>query len=204
MSATKIMVIRHAEKPDGKPGDPVGVQVSGAEDPDSLIVQGWQRAGALASFFSPANANLTGLGIAVPDVIFASDDHKHPAPSGAEQGSHSRRPIETVTPLAAKLGLGIDQSCWLGNEPALFTAATNSSGVVLICWQHEAIPTIANLFVPPPTPIPQGWPVPQTWPGSRYDVVWVFDPPAGGQGPWVFSQALQQLLAGDGDTPIQP
>ena len=53
MPASIIMVIRHAEKPDS--GN-VGVQLDGSQDADSLIVQGWQRAGALAVLFDPARS----------------------------------------------------------------------------------------------------------------------------------------------------
>src|SRR5262249_5826382 len=43
-----ILVIRHAEKPEG---DDLGVDQKGNPTPESLIVRGWQRAGALAVFF---------------------------------------------------------------------------------------------------------------------------------------------------------
>ena len=42
--APRILLIRHAEKPDGQDG---GVNVDGACDEKSLTVRGWQRAGAL-------------------------------------------------------------------------------------------------------------------------------------------------------------
>jgi hypothetical protein len=191
MSAAKIMVIRHAEKPGGNAGDPAGVTIAGAEDKDSLIVQGWQRAGALAPFFAAAN---TALGLAVPDVIFASNDKKQHESGGIKEGSHSKRPIETVTPLGAKLDVALNTDFLLGDEAELVATAQASTGVVLICWQHEAIPAIANRLVPSPNDIPQHWP------GSRFDVVWVFDPT--GSGSWTFSQVPQNLLAGDIDSPI--
>lgn len=203
MAASKIMIVRHAEKPDGQQGDPTGVTLAGQPSDNSLIVQGWQRAGALVTLFDPFSQDLPE-GLVVPNVIFASDDHDHTDPNGKQQGSHSMRPIETVTPLASKLSLQIDTSCWLGNEPALVTAATGSTGAVLIAWQHEAMPAIANLLVPPPTPIPKDWPVPQQWPGKRFDVVWIFDPPTQAGGPWIFSQVPQNLLAGDINSVIEP
>jgi hypothetical protein len=203
MSASKIMIIRHAEKPDDKGAQPFGVTAEGVQDKDSLIVQGWQRAGALAGFFSSTNANLTTLDLAVPQVIFASDDHKHPTGAAAKAGSNSKRPKETVTPLAAKLGVDIDKDYWLGDEPALAKAAAASTGVVLICWQHEAIPAIANQLIVPPDPIPKNWPVPQSWPGDRFDVVWIFDP-GSTAGTWTFSQAPQNLLQGDKNSVIKP
>ena len=48
---TKIMVIRHAEKPDG---EHEGVTSHGETDKRSLIVRGWQRAGGLAALVDPA------------------------------------------------------------------------------------------------------------------------------------------------------
>jgi hypothetical protein len=52
MTGSKIMVIRHAEKPD-EAGTTFGVSVEGNQDPEALIVRGWQRAGALTTFFAP-------------------------------------------------------------------------------------------------------------------------------------------------------
>ena len=46
---TTIMLVRHAEKPTTPP--PKGVDENGADDKNSLIVRGWQRAGALTPFF---------------------------------------------------------------------------------------------------------------------------------------------------------
>jgi hypothetical protein len=42
------MIIRHAGKPVGQIN---GVDASGNQDPNSLIPQGWQRAGALVALF---------------------------------------------------------------------------------------------------------------------------------------------------------
>ena len=198
MPATKIMVIRHANKPESA-GGPLGVTEMGEEDKQSLIVRGWQRAGALAVFFSPLNGRLASLGLALPDTIFASDDQKHPAPAGGgKQGSRSKHPLETVTPLAAKLlGRKPDTSYWKGEVAALAAAAMASNGAVLICWDHREIPAIANAIVPQPNAIPQAWP------DDRFDMIWVFDPPAAPGQPWSFAQVPQNLLAGDIDGPIQ-
>ena len=52
MAARKIMVIRHAEKPDDA-GTIFGITIEGHQDSEELSVRGWQRAGALATFFAP-------------------------------------------------------------------------------------------------------------------------------------------------------
>ena len=91
MSATKIMIIRHAEKPTTTPPPPTdGVTITGAQDKDSLIVRGWQRAGALVVLFDPARGPLQSSELATPQFIYATST------SDAE----GNRPEETITPLA--------------------------------------------------------------------------------------------------------
>src|ERR1700676_1320942 len=50
----KIMLIRHGEKPPGD-GSPTGVHEDGSQNDHSLIVRGWQRAGALVPYFAAPN-----------------------------------------------------------------------------------------------------------------------------------------------------
>jgi hypothetical protein len=181
----KIMIIRHAEKPADNP-PPQGVNANGDADPESLIPLGWQRAGALASLFAPVRGPLQAPELATPQAIFAAGVGKH---------SHSERPTQTVTPLAARLGLQINGDYLKGDESAMVAAALAQQGVVLIAWQHEAIPGIANQIVGNTTTVPQ------TWPGERFDLVWVFDWDAGA-GAYLFTQVPQLLLAGDSPDPI--
>ena len=90
---TKIMIIRHAEKPPKNGGEPLDVQANGEPgNGKSLIVPGWQRAGALNAFFAPYKSTPANAAIATPDYIYA-----------ASPTSESQRPWETVTPLAAWL-----------------------------------------------------------------------------------------------------
>jgi hypothetical protein len=184
-AAPKIMVIRHGEKP-AEPPPPHGVTPGGDHDPQSLTPLGWQRAGALACFFAPTGGPLQSTLLATPRFLYAS---------GIGKGSDSMRPQETITPLAKKLGLTIDTSFLKDQETEVAADAMARDGVVLVCWEHNGIPEIANRLLGNDTTAPQ------KWPGDRYDVVWVFDlDPASGT--YAFSQVPQQLLAGDSPDPI--
>jgi len=109
MAATKIMVIRHAERPPDD-GSIDGVSQSGAKDPKDLIVRGWQRAGALVRFFAPADGHFVNVQLATPDTIFASKVAHH---------SPSLRPQHTVMLLADFLHKSIVQTHIKGEESAL-------------------------------------------------------------------------------------
>jgi hypothetical protein len=192
------MIIRHAEKPPSSDDDatdaggstgtqplegpPYGIDANGDQDNESLIVQGWQRAGALACFFAPTNGPLQNSGLATPQYLFASD-------------SASQRPLETIAPLGAKLNLKPTTDT-KGNYIEIANAATACGGVALICWQHKDIPGMANEILGDKTTAPQ------KWPGDRFDVVWVFDLDSSGKH-YSFSQVPQCLLASDSDKPIK-
>lgn len=179
-----VMIIRHAEKPAEPP--PYGVTAEGEKNDGSLTVRGWQRAGALASLFAPGNDLFVSPQLARPTVIYASNPH---------DGSH--RPLETVKPLAKKLGLAPVETYGKGDEVSLVRAVLRESGVVLVAWQHEKIVGIATELVadaPPQSAIPQ------QWPADRFDVVWIFT--TAGAGRWTFAQVPQRLLGGDVNQPI--
>ena len=172
MPATKIMVIRHAEKPDGEPG----IMPDGPQNPEALTATGWSRARALAGLFAPANGSPVNSRLARPGALFAS-------------GSDSLRPKQTLTPLAEALNLVIDASYLKGQEDQLVAAARSVDGVALIAWQHEAIPKIATLI------LGSADSVPPRWPGRRFDLVWVFD--RQDDGAWSFEQVPELALPGD-------
>jgi hypothetical protein len=180
MPATRIMLIRHAEKPDGKDD---GVDQKGNPDKHDLIVRGWQRAGALVRFF--ANPSDPSGPIRRPATIFATEP---------TTGSDSKRPLHTVTPLKQLLGIPVDSTIHEGSEQDLANKAIASDGVVLIAWHHGKIPAIANLIL-------QNMSAPQKWPSGRFDVVWIFSR-AAANAPWTFSQVPQLLLSGDSPTVI--
>ena len=180
MAASKIMIIRHAEKPSDD-GLIAGVSQEGSPDPEELIVRGWQRSGALVRFFKPIAGSFSNAVLATPDVIFASGVGKH---------SSSLRPQHTVLALAEFLGKQIDLSHAKGEENALIADAIARPGTVLIAWEHEAIPAIANQIAG------ASMIYPQKWPGERFDLVWVFDRSPGAEN-WTFTQVPQMLLPAD-------
>ena len=191
MSRQTILIIRHADKPVDGVDD--GVDASGLPDPRSLTPRGWQRAGAWAALLVPA---LTAPApeaqpiLPRPTAIFASALAKRP-----DGGGRSRRPLETVIPLAARLGLEIDQSLTKGMESALAAAISNIDGVVLVSWQHEHIVTIARALAPGAANIPGAWPA------DRFNVVFRFDRD-GPQSVWTFEQISLVMLAGDRPDPL--
>jgi broad specificity phosphatase PhoE len=176
MPATKIMLIRHAEKPNGD----VGLMPDGAQNPEALTALGWTRANALVGLFAPANEALPRPPLAKPLSLFAS-------------GSQSLRPKQTIAPLAAALNLPV-ATLLKGQEAQLVAAVKTADGPALISWQHEAIPQIATLIRG------RADGVPPVWSGHRFDLVWVFD--LMGDGTWSFAQAPQLLLPGDSPKPI--
>lgn len=175
-TADIIMLIRHAEKPIGA-GSPNGVAADGRESAGSLTVTGWTRAGALVGLFAPAHGD-PPTGIARPTAVWAADP----------RGNEGQRPQQTVTPLAARLGVAVNIRFGKGHEAELAAQLIAGRGSALVAWQHQEIPAIiAHLGQVAPKP-------PAKWPGERYDLVWVFARTGSG---WAFTQVPQLLLAGD-------
>jgi hypothetical protein len=173
-NCVKLMVIRHAEKPDKQAGI-FGVAEAGVADKDELTTRGWQRAGALVRFFNPSLPKNLRAGVAVPGAIFATpptDDNP------------SKRPLHTVTPLATDLGINIRTDFALHQEKTLVAQALGAASVVLICWHHERIPRlVAELGIQI-----------EAWPDGVFDRVLVFDRSGDG---WMLSVVQQHLLPGD-------
>jgi broad specificity phosphatase PhoE len=176
MPPKQILLIRHGEKPP-KLGQPKGIKPDGTEDHHSLVVRGWQRAGALVPFFCAAMDRAIGC----PTIVFSP-------PIDGKDGDHGR-PYQTVIAIAARLGVPhvIDHS--LDQEEALVADVRSRDGVVLIAWEHKRIAKIANAILGDQTTAPQ------KWPDDRFDLVWVFDLDPSGR--YRFSQVPQLLLAGD-------
>jgi hypothetical protein len=194
MSALTILIIRHAEKPPKKEGDPdfgLGVTERGQVDDHSLAVRGWQRAGAWARLFAPGDG---GRDYPSPGVVFAAD----PGKVSTDVDSISKRPLQTVQPLCRRLNLSPNTKFGVGDEPALVAEAIELTGTVLIAWEHKKIGKAiipAILGVPPPPGVPA------EWDRLRFDVVLRFDRELVGA-PWIFRQLFPRLLDGDSDVPL--
>lgn len=169
MASDRIIFIRHAEA-HGIPG----VTEAGGTDEHSLTVRGWQRAGALVRFLSP----LGGGGL-TPTFVFASR---------ICEGSETRRPQETVTPLVASQPALHYETAYAKTEvEGLMSAVQSRSGTILVAWEHSMIPKCVAL-------LPHAPKAPEAWPKERYDLLWICERT---QDSWSFTQRSQLLLAGD-------
>ena len=178
------MVIRHAEKQQGQ-SPPYGINVEGQRTPESLIPRGWARAGALVDLFAP-RVGTVRAGLARPRTVYATG------------GAIGLLPRETVSLVAAQLGVQENTRYGIYDVPELAAALVASSGPVLVSWIHPEIPDLAA-HLPNVSPA-----APKIWPGNRYDIVWVFvkTTTSNGQTGYRFSQVPQLLLPGDSSKPI--
>jgi hypothetical protein len=180
--ASKIMILRHGEKP-RTDGPPFGVAEDGTQrdqdGKDQLLVRGWTRAGALAALFG------VGHGPVASSALFAC--------TVEDGGSH--RPYDTIVPLSRKLGFDIDDRYGQDDYAAMIADAIGRPGVVLICWEHRRIRKITARIPRRPGEPPDRY----RWPGTRFDVIFVFDRD-GDQ--YRFQQVPQLLLDGDSPDPI--
>jgi hypothetical protein len=184
-----IYLIRHAEKP-FKP-HLSGVDYEGGPNEHSLLPRGWQRSGALAALFHPDSGPLRP-GLRTPTLL-VSPSWGHPHKTAAH------RSYQTIQGLSERLALPIASPFAQGHEQQLADSLVSShSGVVLICWEHKHLPSIAAAL-----PLADGTVIPEKWPGDRYDVIWEFTlDPGAGPPRYTFSQIPQQLLSGDAETVI--
>jgi hypothetical protein len=188
-SSRTIFIIRHGEKPETPP--PWGVEPLGAIDRHSLLVRGWQRAGALATLFAPYREALRP-GLLRPDQLLSPT-------YGEPTTTAEHRTFQTILPLSQLTGVGIMSPFAEGEEAMLGTwLGETTSGVTLVCWEHTRIHTIGEAI-----PTQPGTKIPGTWPEERFDIVWSFvREPASGR--YTFEQIPQMLLAEDREAPIPP
>ena len=188
---TKIMIIRHAEKPPNPPNKkgPWDVQADGQSGGGkSLILPGWQRAGALNAFFAPYQSRPSNPEIATPDFIYA-----------ANPSNESQRPWETVTPLAAWLRYAQGTAQFNatynigGGEQDLVTNVLGLSGTVLVCWEHDNIMPNIMGAINKQVPIANYSSIPNPFPDVFY-LVWVLDLKGSS---YTWTSVNQNLMAGD-------
>ena len=142
---TKVMIIRHGEKPTIKNQPPFGVTQDGEQDWESLTVRGWLRAAGLGRLFNPTGNQFPNDALDRPVSIYASAP-RHPGVAlEQDEASKSKRPLQTITPLAQELTIAPILNFGKGQEAALAKQVLAQSGVILISWQHEAIVEIARL-----------------------------------------------------------
>lgn len=215
MFATKIMIIRHAERPDVYAGTSYyGVSPTsdacGDDATKHLTTLGWQRAGALVTLFAPPWGPKSPT-LETPNFLFASkptNDAPNALTDDIAGGGPSQRPSETLIPLAQKLQLKPNLDYGKNEYSDMVSAALACDGVVLVAWQHEDIPLLNRAGQPglsrsilDKTNTSSTFTIPTTWlhgpQGARYDLVWVFDRPEG-EGPiQSFTLFTQRLLPGD-------
>jgi Alginate lyase len=164
-----VILRRHAEKPAGSLKgytDPSGT----TEDSHSLTLLGWQRAQGLVPLFTVPRSDLF-----VPTRIYAAD-----GPSAGD------RMKETVSFLAADLGITVDLSHDKGDESGLVTdlKALAPDEVALVCWEHTNAAVIAKAF---------GQTI--TWPDADFNGLLIFT--GDGNGGWTFQQTAELVLPTD-------
>ena len=82
--------------------------------------------------------------------------------------------MQTVSPLASRLGLKVVKRYAAGDEGHLTKEVIALPGATLIAWRHEALHSIPR-HLGEVDPIP-----PDYWPTDRFDVIWTFTPTATG------------------------
>ncbi|HET9649368.1 MAG TPA: hypothetical protein VFP34_14225 [Microlunatus sp.] len=196
---TAILIIRHGEKPpdnDGHPPSarhsahpPFGVEIDGTQNAESLIPQGWQRAGGLATFFAPCGGTFTSPLVTRPTMIAV--------PHYADAPKH--RTYQTVWPLAEKLGTEPAVTVPVGHESELASWLLGQAGqTVLVCWEHQHIEDLTTAL----GSVIAGGDVPGPWPSDRFDIVVALTADQASGDHYVCTQVPQLLLAGDSSQPI--
>jgi hypothetical protein len=161
----QILFIRHAEKLNDKD--------------NNLSEQGYERAEKLAKFFTK-NPKMTEYGL--PVAIFAAA----PRSKGG-----SIRSIETVEPLARRLGIEINTQFTKKDEDELVEEILENKdyegGTVVVSWVRQELPDLVKAFGA------KG--VPKDWDEDTFDRVWRVEFEDGRAG---FVEDLpQNLMPGD-------
>jgi hypothetical protein len=158
-----VLIIRHAEKP---------------ADGPSLSPEGNARAAALPKLFKKSDSRPDPC--PAPDFIFAAMNSKE-----------SHRSVETVAPLAEKLGLKVNAD--IKNEDfedlvrELVKNPKYEGKTVLICWHHQKMPHLAKAL--------HGVDIPKHIEDDVFNLIWQIDYDKDGKAKT--TQGSQKLLPGD-------
>ncbi len=189
---SQVLIIRHGEKL----GDPKKENDGGRH----LSVRGSARAAALPSLFVLALPQL-GCSIHHKSAEFTAHYHqvpvkglapRFPSPKhifATQASKDSKRPIETVTPLATALAVPLNDG--FTDKEASIQKMTNAilndfpGEIILVCWHHGNIPEIAKAL---------GIAKPPKWDGKLFDRVWQITFP---KGKATLTNSAQMLLYGD-------
>lgn len=140
----QVILLRHAEKPSD-------------ESNVHLLERGESRARALVALLEARSVLGTN---GPPPALFA--------PKITRQG-HSRRPYETLEPLAEHLKLSIQTPYGPSDYAALAKHVLSDPDLdgktVIVCWIHDYLPALAKALGVKPEPA--------RWKGSVYDRVWI-------------------------------
>jgi len=134
-AALKVIIIRHGEK---------------AADGDNLSCQGLNRALQLPRVL---NAKF-----GMPDRTYI------PAVNGGGSTSHVRM-LQTVTPFAVRYNLKLNSKFDVTEGGKLARDVLTRKGTVLVVWEHEEIPNIAQALGVNAANL--------NWKDSDYDSVWI-------------------------------
>jgi hypothetical protein len=140
----RIILLRHAEKPPDKSNV-------------HLSERGELRARALVAHLTTNPAFVTNC---LPAALFAPE---------VKRRGHSRRPYETLEPLAQHLKLSVQTPYGPSDYAALAEHVLSDPRLdgktVIVCWIHDYLPALAKALGVKPEPA--------RWKGSVYDRVWV-------------------------------
>jgi len=188
----QVLIIRHGEKL----GDPKKDNDGGRH----LSVRGSARAAALPSLFVPALPQLD-CSMHHKQAEFTAHYHSVPVKGSAarflaphcifatQASKNSKRPIETVTPLATALNVPLNDG--FTDKEASIQKMTDAilndfpGEIILVCWHHGEIPDIAKAL---------GIAKPPKWDGKVFDRVWQITFP---KGKATLTNSAQKLLYGD-------
>ena len=135
-SSLRVIIVRHAEKPDKG---------------DNLSCEGLNRA------------------LALPDVLYSKfklPDYIFVPSLNTGKTTGTARMYQTIVPFAVKYNLNIDTKFDVGKEKALCQSILKKSGTVLVVWEHNNIPAIAQeLGVTADKKL--------KWKGSDFDSIWI-------------------------------